>query len=109
MEINNYGNTVWIDYHVTYLHTDSYLATNQLCYFSVRKQERAKERKLRVHEKSTYASRVDAKMASLRQTVLALNKPDSSEPQGGSDKATRLHKDTQFVLATTRGNFTKRL
>ena len=67
-------------------------------------QERARERKLRVHEKSTYASRVNAKMASLRQTVLALNKPDSSETQG-SDKATRLHKDTQFVLATTRGNF----
>lgn len=56
---------------------------------------------LKVHEKSTYSSRVNAKMSSLRKTVIT---PDSSDSDiKGLDRASRLYEDTQFVLATTRG------
>ncbi|XP_041379328.1 LOW QUALITY PROTEIN: cilia- and flagella-associated protein 100-like [Gigantopelta aegis] len=62
------------------------------------KEERAKERMLKVHEKSTYSSRVNAKMSSLRKTVIT---PDSSDSDiKGLDRASRLYEDTQFVLAT---------
>ena len=56
---------------------------------------------MKVHEKSTYSSRVNAKMSSLRKTVIT---PDSSDSDiKGLDRASRLYEDTQFVLATTRG------
>lgn len=64
-------------------------------------QERALERKLHVHEKSTYASRMNEKLASVRKTALT---PESSNTDiKGFEQASRLHENTQYVLATTRG------
>ena len=62
------------------------------------KEGRARERQLKVHEKSTYASRLNAKTASLRKHALTPDHP----PGEGGDKETSIHEDTQFVLATTR-------
>ena len=62
------------------------------------KEERARERRLKVHEKSTYASRLNAKTASLRKHALT---PDHFGGEG-ADKEASIHEDTQFVLATTR-------
>lgn len=47
------------------------------------KEERAEQRKLKVHEKSTYSSRLNAKNASLRKTVNMYNRgiAPSSETQ----------------------------
>lgn len=79
--------------------------TNEL--FSLRererlqvKKDRAEERKLKVHEKSTYASRLNAKTAALRKHALS---PDSQVSEGGAIcKESGIHEDTQFVLATTK-------
>ena len=78
--------------------------TNEL--FSLRererlamKTERARERKLKVHEKSTYASRLNAKTAELRKQALT---PDSQTDSADVKEAGGIHEDTQFVLATTR-------
>ena len=62
------------------------------------KHERTKERLLKVHEKSTYSSRLNTKMASLRKQTLT---PDSLTTEGRSKEAS-IHEDTQFVLATTK-------
>jgi len=62
------------------------------------KEERARVRKLKVHEKSTYTSRLNAKTASLRKHALT---PDHFGGEG-ADKEASIHEDTQFVLATTR-------
>lgn len=62
------------------------------------KEGRARERQLKVHEKSTYASRLNAKTASLRKHALTPDHP----PGEGGDRETSIHEDTQFVLATTR-------
>ena len=51
-----------------------------------------------MHEKSTYSSRLNAKMASLRKEVLT---PDSQRG-GRHDKESGIHEDTEFVLATTK-------
>jgi hypothetical protein len=65
------------------------------------KEDRSRERKLPVHEKSTYTSRMNARLSSLRKTILS---PDDTHADiKGFDQATRLHEDTQFVLSTTRG------
>ena len=64
------------------------------------KKERAEERRLKVHEKSTYASRLNSKTASLRKQALT---PDLQATEGGMvDKESGIHEDTQFVLATTK-------
>lgn len=62
------------------------------------KHERTKERLLKVHEKSTYSSRLNTKMASLRKQTLT---PDSLLAEGVNKEAS-IHEDTQFVLATTK-------
>ena len=62
------------------------------------KEERARERLLHVHEKTTYASRLNAKTASLRKQVLT---PERGHRDGG-DKEAGIHEDTQFVLTTTK-------
>ena len=65
-------------------------------------QERARERKLHVHEKTTYMSRMNTRMSSLRRAVVTPDSSDSSD-LASMDKTTRLQDDTQFILATTRG------
>ena len=66
------------------------------------KEERARERQLRVHEKTTYASRLNAKTASLRKQVLS---PEKAHHDGTRDgmKESGIHEDTEFVLTTTKG------
>lgn len=68
------------------------------------KEERAKERLLQVHEKTTYASRLNAKTASLRKQVLT---PEGAHRDGARSgpgtKESGIHEDTEFVLTTTKG------
>ena len=65
------------------------------------KEERARERQLHVHEKSTYASRLNAKTASLRKQVLTPKMGHQEGLRRGA-KDTGIHEDTQFVLTTTK-------
>lgn len=65
------------------------------------KEERTAERLLRVHEKTTYASRLNAKTASLRKQVLVPDKAHHDGTHGGA-KESGIHEDTQFVLTTTK-------
>ncbi|XP_019855759.1 PREDICTED: cilia- and flagella-associated protein 100-like [Amphimedon queenslandica] len=67
---------------------------------NLQREERAIERKLPVHEKPTYASRMNKKLAAVRQAAMT---PESSSTDiKGFDQASRIHENTQFVLATTR-------
>ncbi|XP_002742365.1 cilia- and flagella-associated protein 100-like [Saccoglossus kowalevskii] len=66
-----------------------------------KKAERIKQRGLKVYEKTTYASRVNAKRASMRQPT-----DDSDDELEGdaedTDKAVAVKDDPQFTLAVTR-------
>jgi hypothetical protein len=64
------------------------------------KEERARERLLHVHEKTTYSSRLNAKTASLRKQVLTPEDPGAHG--AGAAKDGGIHEDTQFVLTTTK-------
>ncbi len=70
-------------------------------------QERSKDRLLRVHEKGTYRSRMNSKLAALRKAITPRNEEEEEDEESddvdGIEKASRIHKQTQFVLATTRG------
>ena len=68
-------------------------------------QERSKDRLLKVHEKGTYRSRMNDKLAALRKAITPHNEEEDedSDDVDGMEKASRIHKQTQFVLATTRG------
>lgn len=63
-------------------------------------QEREKQRKLRVHEKTTYASRVNAKTASMRKAALG-----SDELLDDSAPDLALKDDPGWTLAVTRGRW----
>ena len=65
------------------------------------KEERAKERLLHVHEKTTYSSRLNAKTALLRKQVLTPEEGHRSGTRAGT-KESGIHEDTQFVLTTTK-------
>ena len=67
------------------------------------KEERARERLLHVHEKTTYASRLNAKTASLRKQVLTPERGHHDPGvHGAGAKDGGIHEDTQFVLTTTK-------
>ena len=66
------------------------------------KEERARERLLHVHEKTTYASRLNAKTASLRKQVLMPERGQDDGAHGAAKEAAGIHEDTQFVLTTTK-------
>ena len=68
------------------------------------KEERARERLLHVHEKTTYASRLNAKTASLRKQVLTPERGhhDPGVHGAGAKDGGGIHEDTQFVLTTTK-------
>ncbi|XP_046353274.1 cilia- and flagella-associated protein 100-like [Haliotis rufescens] len=63
-----------------------------------KKVEREKQRKLHVHEKTTYASRVNFRTAAM------INPTESSDEDGEeeSDKAVAVKDDPQFTIAVTR-------
>jgi MarR-like DNA-binding transcriptional regulator SgrR of sgrS sRNA len=65
-----------------------------------KKQERIRQRSLKVHEKTTYASRVNFRTASM------IRPADSDEERQMSDddeeKALAVKDDPQFTLAVTR-------
>ena len=71
------------------------------------KEERSRERKLEVHEKSTYSSRLCANTAALRRLVMddvvamAPGPDDEAGNEGGGSRE-KVHDDTEFVLATTK-------
>ena len=61
------------------------------------KEERSRERKLEVHEKSTYSSRLNNNTASLRRQVME----DITAPDDAGSRE-RIHDDTEFLLASTK-------
>ena len=63
-------------------------------------QERSKQRNLRVHEKTTYATRINFKTASMIKPADSDEEKDKDED---SDKAMAVKDDPQFTLAVTRG------
>ncbi|XP_065910899.1 cilia- and flagella-associated protein 100-like [Dysidea avara] len=58
------------------------------------KQDRIRQRSMKVHEKSTYASRMNAKGTSFRQRIQT---PEKNTAQKGE-----IGEDTQFILTTTK-------
>ena len=62
------------------------------------RQERAKERKLKVHEKMTYSTRMSTKLSSLKKQVLS----DLDSVDSGTSKESSIHEDTQLLLTTTK-------
>ena len=65
------------------------------------KEERARERKLEVHEKSTYSSRLCSNTALIRKQVMeAIDAPGEGDTAAGSRE--NIHDDSEFVLATTK-------
>ncbi len=63
------------------------------------RQDRTKERTLKVHEKMTYASRRNSKLASLRKHVLT---PDLEAGDSALRKDANMQEDTHFLLAATK-------
>lgn len=63
-----------------------------------KKQERLRQRDLRVHEKTTYASKVNFKTASMIKPTDS----DDEEGEEESDKAVAVKDDPQFTIAVTR-------
>ena len=45
---------------------------------------------------------MNSKLSALRKTI-APNQEEDGDSDGGTEKASRIHKQTQFVLANTRG------
>lgn len=63
-----------------------------------KKQERLKQRELKVHEKTTYASKVNFRTASM---IRPADSDDDGEAED-SDKAVAVKDDPQFTIAVTR-------
>ncbi len=63
------------------------------------REERARDRNLKVHEKMTYSTRMNSKLASLRKQI---GTPDLEKNPSEVDRETRFHEDTQLLLATTK-------
>lgn len=63
------------------------------------REERAKERQLKVHEKMTYSTRMNAKLAGLRRQVLS---PEVTSADRTLQKESNKLKETQFLLTTTK-------
>lgn len=63
------------------------------------REERAKERTLKVHEKMTYSTRRNSKLAGLRKQVLT---PDPTSGDSALRKDSSRQDDTQFLLASTK-------
>ena len=62
-------------------------------------KDRIRQRSMKVHEKSTYASRMNAKGTSFRQRIQT---PEKNTAQKGE-----IGEDTQFILTTTKGEQTR--
>lgn len=70
-------------------------------------QERVQQRSLKVHEKTTYTSRVNAKTAAMRK--IADEGEDEfveEEKKKEKDGVIAVKDDPQFTLAITRGTYT---
>ena len=63
-------------------------------------QERLRQRELKVHEKTTYASKVNFKTASMIKPA-----DSDEEKEEDTDKAVAVKDDPQFTIAVTRGWF----
>ena len=63
------------------------------------REDRALERTFKVHEKMTYSTRRNTKLASLRKQVIT---PDMASADSALRKDANLQEDTQFLLTTTK-------
>lgn len=63
------------------------------------RQDRAKDRTLKVHEKMTYGSRRNSQLASLRKHVLT---PELVSGDSALRREANQQEDTQFLLTTTK-------
>ena len=66
-----------------------------------RRDERSQQRRLKVHEKTTYASRINSKSSSMIRPADNLEELERSDEDDG--KAVTVKDDPEFVLAVTRG------
>lgn len=66
-------------------------------------QERIQQRKLKVHEKTTYTTRVNAKTAAMRKIAHESDDEVVEEEKKDKDGAIAVKDDPQFTLAITRG------
>ena len=66
-----------------------------------KKQERIRQRKLKVHEKTTYATRINFKTASMIRPADSDDDKEKSDEDDG--RAVAVKDDPQFTLAVTRG------
>lgn len=62
-------------------------------------QERLRQRDLKVHEKTTYASKVNFKTAEMIKPTDS----DEEKEEEETDKAVAVKDDPQFTIAVTRG------
>ncbi|XP_033103021.1 cilia- and flagella-associated protein 100-like [Anneissia japonica] len=68
-----------------------------------KKAERIHQRGLKVHEKTTYASRINAKTSSMRNPVADIEEDLSEDDNAdGDDKAVAVKDDPSYTLAVTR-------
>ncbi|XP_072025922.1 cilia- and flagella-associated protein 100-like [Amphiura filiformis] len=67
-----------------------------------KKAERAKQRGLRVHEKTTYASRVNALRSSMRKPMAGMEDDEETKDDEADEKAVAVQDDPSFTLAVTR-------
>ena len=70
-------------------------------WFFVIWQERIRQRNLKVHEKTTYATRINFKTASMIRPADSDEEEKKEEEDDG--KAVAVKDDPQFTLAVTRG------
>ncbi|XP_031571792.1 cilia- and flagella-associated protein 100-like [Actinia tenebrosa] len=67
-----------------------------------KKEERIQQRKLKVHEKTTYTTRVNAKTAAMRKIAHESDDEVVEEEKKDKDGAIAVKDDPQFTLAITR-------
>lgn len=67
---------------------------------NILQQQRKEQQKLKIHEKTTYASRVNAKTVAMRKIVDDINDDDDMDTK---DEDGVVKDDPQFTLTTTRG------
>ena len=68
-------------------------------------QERQEQLKLKVHEKTTYTSRVNARTKAMIRPAGDTDDDLSAEEEENEDGTLVMKDDPEFVLSTTKGTF----
>jgi len=68
----------------------------------LKKENRTNQQKLKVHEKTTYTSRINAKTADMRRVVEVSDDDEDEEEKKDTDGVVAVKDDPQFAIAITR-------